>query len=92
MNQAKNRIEKRTYQRYVVSFCLILAVAALIVGKLAGYQLKEYDTYQSLVLNQVTTEYSVNPERGIITDRNGNILATNITVYNVVLSPKDIHG
>lgn len=91
MNQVRNRIEKKTYQRYVVSFCLILAVAAVIVGKLAGYQLKEYDYYQSLVLNQVTTEYSVNPERGIIADRNGNILATNITVYNVVLSPKDIH-
>ena len=36
MNQVKNRIEKKTYQRYVVSFCLILAVAAVIVGKLVG--------------------------------------------------------
>ena len=91
MNQAGNRIEKKTYIRYVVSFCLFLAIAVYVVGQLAGYQLKEYDYYQSQVLNQVTTEYDVNPERGEITDRNGNILATNITVYNVVLSPKDIH-
>ena len=91
MNQSRNRIDKRTYTRYVVSFCVFLLIASAIVGKLAGYQLKDYDTYQSVVLNQVTTEYSVNPERGSITDRNGNILATNITVYNVILSPKDIY-
>jgi len=91
MNEVRNRIEKRTYKRYVLSFCLFLVVAAVVVGKLAGYQLKEYEYYQNQVLNQVTTEYDVNPERGEITDRNGNILATNITVYNVVLSPKDIH-
>ncbi|MBR4961673.1 MAG: PASTA domain-containing protein [Clostridia bacterium] len=91
MNQVRNRIEKRTYKRYVISFCLLLVVSVVIVGKLAGYQLKQYDFFQGAVLNQVTAEYSVNPERGTITDRNGNILATNITVYNVVLSPKDIH-
>lgn len=90
MNRSRNRIDKGTYTRYVVSFCVFLLIAAAIVGKLAGYQLKDYDTYQSIVLNQVTTEYSVNPERGNITDRNGNILATNITVYEVVLSPQDI--
>lgn len=91
MNQSRNRIDKRTYTRYVVSFCVFLLIATAIIGKLAGYQLKDYDTYQSIVLNQVTTEYSVNPERGNITDCNGNLLATNITVYNVILSPKDIH-
>jgi len=91
MNQVRNRIEKKTYRRYVLSFCLLMAVTAVVVGKLAGYQLKEYEKYQNKVLNQVTTQYNVNPERGMISDRNGNILATNITVYNVVLSPKDIH-
>ncbi len=91
MNQSKNRIDKWTYQRYIFFFCILLIVAVALIGKLAGYQLRDYDTYQSIVLNQVTTEYSVNPERGNITDRNGNILATNITVYNVILSPKDIY-
>lgn len=90
MNQGRNRIDKWTHVRYVVFFCFFLAMAAVLIGKLAGYQLRDYDTYQSIVLNQVTTEYSVNPERGSITDRNGNILATNITVYEVVLSPQDI--
>jgi len=90
MQQIRNRITKKTYKRYVISFCLFLAIAVVLVGRLAGYQLTDYDKYQSIVLNQVTTQTDVNPERGNITDRNGNLLATNVTVYNVILSPKDI--
>ncbi len=90
MNQVRNRIEKKTFRRYVVSFCLLLVVAVVIVGRLARYQLKEYEQYQTQVLNQVTHQYEVNPERGEITDRNGNLLATNITVYDVNISPLHI--
>ena len=72
-------------------FCIFLIVGGIIVGHLAYYQLKMYDYYESQVLNQLTIQTEVNPERGTITDRNGNILATNITVYNVILSPSDIH-
>ncbi len=90
MNQVRNRIEKKTFRRYVVSFCLLLSVAVMIIGRLAGYQLKDYELYQTQVLNQVTSQYEVNPERGEITDRNGNLLATNVNVYEVVLSPVDI--
>ena len=74
----------------VCVFAFFLMIAAWIVGRLASYQLKMHDYYQSKVLNQLTIQTEVNPERGTITDRNGNILATNITVYNVLLSPADI--
>ena len=88
---AKIRIDKKTTRRLVWMFVLFLAVGAIIVGYLAYYQLKMYDYYESQVLNQLTIQTEVNPERGTITDRNGNILATNVTVYNVILSPSDIH-
>ena len=71
-------------------FALFLLIAAWVVGRLASYQIKNHDYYQSKVLNQLTIQTEVTPERGTITDRNGNILATNITVYNVILSPYDI--
>jgi len=73
-------------------FCLFAGIAAVIVGFLANYQLKMHEYYQAKVLNQLTIQTEVNPERGIISDRNGNILATNITVYNVIISPRDIHA
>ena len=77
---AKIRIDKKTTRRLVWMFVLFLAVGAIIVGYLAYYQLKMYDYYESQVLNQLTIQTEVNPERGTITDRNGNILATNVTV------------
>lgn len=88
---AKMRVDKKTTRRLFALFCFFVVVAAIIVGHLAYYQLKMYDYYESQVLNQLTIQTEVNPERGTITDRNGNILATNVTVYNVILSPSDIH-
>ncbi|MGN1410827.1 MAG: penicillin-binding transpeptidase domain-containing protein [Eubacteriales bacterium] len=90
MNKGQNRTDRKTMRKMVCIFAFFLMVAAWIVGRLASYQLKMHDYYQSKVLNQLTIQTEVTPERGTITDRNGNILATNITVYNVILSPADI--
>lgn len=90
MNNAQNRTDRKTMYKMVGMFAFFLLVAAWVVGRLADYQIKNHDYYQSKVLNQLTIQTEVTPERGTITDRNGNILATNITVYNVILSPYDI--
>lgn len=86
----RNRIDRKTYRRLAVAFCFFAVIAVIIVGRLAKYQLKDYEYYQSQVLGQLTTETKVNPERGEICDRNGIVLATNKTVYNVIISPNDI--
>ncbi len=91
MGRMKNRTDRKTARRLIVIFLLFVAIAAVVVGRLAKYQLKEHDYYDSRVLNQLTIQTEITPERGTIYDRNGNILATNKTVYNVILSPKDIH-
>ncbi|MBE6598679.1 MAG: PASTA domain-containing protein [Ruminococcaceae bacterium] len=85
-----NRIDKKTTTRLGIVFCFFLAICTVIVAYLANYQLKMNEYYQSQVLNQLTIQTEVNPERGSILDRNGNILAANITVYNVILSPQHI--
>lgn len=90
MSRIKNRTDKKTTARMIVVFGLFLVAAAIIIGRLADYQLNMYGYYQSKVLNQLTIQQEVTPERGNIIDRNGNILATNKTVYNVILSPADI--
>ena len=46
--------------------------------------------YQNKVLSQITTESPVAANRGKIYDRNGNVLATNITTYRVFVSPSGI--
>lgn len=89
MNTRK-RPERRTSRRILGIFCIFAFLACLLTVRLAYLQLIRYNDYESIVLDQLTIDEPVNPERGIITDRNGNILAANITVYDVVLSPADI--
>ena len=90
MDQTKNRTDRKTAIRMILAFLFFILIASVIIGRLARYQIKEHDYYESQVLNQLTIQTDVTPERGTITDRNGVVLATNITVYNVILSPADI--
>lgn len=85
-----NRIDKKTTNTIYMIFCLFAAIAAIIIGRLANLQIRQHDEYQSIVLNQLTRQQEITPERGTITDRNGVVLATNITVYDVILCPDDI--
>lgn len=84
------RTDRVTFIRMVVSFCVFGIMALLVIGSLAKYMIVDYDYYESQVLNQVTSSLYVSPERGDILDRNGNVLATNKTVYTIVISPADI--
>ncbi|MBR6914965.1 MAG: PASTA domain-containing protein [Clostridia bacterium] len=91
MNAEQNRTDRKTYHRLVIAFCLFAVAAAIIIGRLALYQIRDHDYYQDQVLDQITVSADVNPERGDILDTNGNPLATNKTVYNVIISPSDIN-
>ncbi|MBR6914865.1 MAG: hypothetical protein IKN36_00765, partial [Clostridia bacterium] len=91
MDTERNRTDRKTYHRLVIAFCIFVAAAAIIIGRLALYQIRDHDYYQDQVLDQITVSADVNPERGDILDTNGNPLATNKTVYNVIISPSDIN-
>ncbi|MBR3640269.1 MAG: hypothetical protein IKN50_06655, partial [Clostridia bacterium] len=91
MNAEQNRTDRKTYRRLVIAFCLFVFASAIIIGRLALYQIRDHEYYQDQVLDQITVSADVNPERGDILDTNGNPLATNKTVYNVIISPSDIN-
>lgn len=84
------RIERRTEWRGFVFFGIFVLLAAFLITALFRLQVVEYEAYQERVLDQLTVETEVNPARGIITDRNGNVLATNVSTYTVIISPQDI--
>lgn len=84
------RIDRKTVQRALIILMIFCVAACAVVIALFQLQILHYDEYEKQVLDQMTYETEVNPERGIIYDRNGNILATNITVYLVFISPEDI--
>ncbi len=76
--------------RALVLMGLFIAAACVLVYALFDLQILQYEYYRKEVLDQLTYETEVNPERGNIYDTNGNILATNATVYLVFISPQDI--
>jgi len=84
------RISRQINFRAMLMILPFLAVAVYLIYVLFQLQIVDHEKYREKVLNQMTYETEVNPERGTIYDRNGNILATNMTVYLVFISPDDI--
>ena len=87
---AKHSISTEAVRRSTWLGILIFAVFAVLLIRILLIQTVNFETYQSKVLSQITTESPVPAARGKIYDRNGNVLATNITTYRVFISPSGI--
>ena len=71
----------------------LIAVAFLILAfRIFILQTENYEKYQKEVISQMTTESVIPADRGDIYDTNGVLLATDVTVYRVFISPKDIQS
>ncbi len=90
MAEKRTRIRRKTVTRSNLIVFIFAAVAVAIVAKLVYLQIVQYDYYHEKVMNEITVETEINPERGVIYDTNGNILAANSTVYLCFISPQDI--
>ena len=72
--------------------CIALTVIfALLVLRILIYQTVNHDEYEKKVLDQMTQESNLVADRGEIYDRNGVLLATNITTYRLLLDPSVIN-
>lgn len=70
---------------------LFIICGVVIIGRLFYLQIIKYDDFHLMVKDETTYNQTVNPERGIIYDADGNILAGNIPVYTCFISPAEIH-
>ena len=68
----------------------LIVVFTLLLIRIFWIQTVDYDRYQAKVIEQMTTESTVNAKRGNIYDRNGVLIATNISTYRVFISPSTI--
>jgi len=86
--KTKKFTRKMKIKMMIVFFVLIIILAALGV-KLSFINYSNEDEYTKLVLEQQQESSTTIPfKRGDILDRNGNVLATSIKVYNLILDPK----
>lgn len=80
----------KTAKRSVALLLVFVLVGITVCAELFKLQILGYDDYQNSVIEQLTVETNVNPERGIIYDTNGKVLATNQTVWTLYIMPKSI--
>lgn len=90
MAERRKRINRRIWSRSGMILLVFALAVCAIAAKLVYLQIVQYDYYKGLVVDEITMETEVNPERGTIYDNSGNILATNKTVYLCFISPQDI--
>ncbi len=87
---ANETVSTSAIRRSTVMGLCVFGIFALLLIRILIIQTVNFDKYQSKVINQMTTESPVAADRGKIYDRNGNVLATNITTYRVFISPSSI--
>ena len=85
-----NSISHERLKRATTILVGIMLVFAILLGRIFWIQTVDFDKYLSNVIDQITTQSAVSAERGTIYDKNGNILATNITTYRIFISPSSI--
>lgn len=95
----KPNISIRTYREELSGFHQRAWVAAILVGlaftllfaRLAYLQIWRYDYFHTLAENNRITIVPVAPNRGIILDSHGEVLAHNYAAYTLELTPGKIH-
>jgi len=76
----------RLWTIYIV-FGLVLVI---FFSRLFGLQIVDYETYLQYSDNNRTKIVSEAPQRGIIYDRNGYVLARNIASYTIAITPANL--
>ncbi|MCX7121260.1 MAG: penicillin-binding protein 2 [Gammaproteobacteria bacterium] len=78
---------KRFFKRSIVCATIILSLFFLLFLRLIFLQLFEHHFYATLSDRNVISIIPVKPDRGLIYDRNGVLLAKNIPVYSLMVTP-----
>lgn len=81
--------------RAVVSFVGIVFMMGILVANLYNIQINQYQDYKTRSNDNRIKVVPIAPNRGLIYDRNGRLLAENRPVFNLEITPeqvKDIDG
>lgn len=85
---AKTNIETKKRIRLVLIFYFIILM--VLIGRLFFWQIVRGSDMREEAYAQQTKNRTISPKRGIIYDRNGEVLAESITVETISVTPKNI--
>lgn len=80
----------RYQSRLQVAAAFVLVAFGVLLARLLVLQTVQYEYYHTLAESNRISLVPTPPNRGLITDRNGVVLAENRAVYTVVVYPKDV--
>ena len=86
LHTAKNE----TLRRAAILGGLVSLAFVFLLLRILILQTVEYEKYQAKVISQITTQTTIEADRGAIYDANGILLAGNVTTYRVFISPRTI--
>ncbi len=85
--------ERRLFQRRaLVALAMVLLLIGGLLARMYQLQVVEHQTYITLSDKNRVQVQSVPPTRGLIYDRNGDLLAENRPVFSVTIVPERVPG
>ena len=85
---AKTNLESKKRLRIFLIFYFIIIV--VLLGRIFYWQVVRGSDMREEAYAQQTKNRKISPKRGIIYDRNGEVLAESITVESISITPKNI--
>ena len=79
-------------RRALVSFIGVLALSVILILNLYDLQVVNYDSYQTRSNGNRIKLLPLPPTRGLIYDRNGQILAENLTFFGLYIVPEKVEN
>ncbi|GAL19772.1 penicillin-binding protein 2 [Vibrio maritimus] len=86
-HQAEARLFK---SRAIVAFVAIVAMVLVLVANLYNIQVNQYQDYKTRSNDNRIKVVPIAPNRGLIYDRNGILLAENRPVFNLEITPEKV--
>ncbi len=77
--------QKLFLNRAIVLSIIMFLLFGLLLARFAALQVLDYQTYQKISEQNRIQIQSISPPRGLISDTRGELLAGNITVYNLAV-------
>ena len=82
--------DTKTLKRAAVLGGMVSLAFVFLLLRILILQTVEYEKYQAKVISQITTQTTIEADRGAIYDANGILIAGNMTTYRVFISPRTI--
>lgn len=77
-------------RRALIAFLGVLGLTAILLTNLYHLQIRDYESYQTRSNGNRIKLLPISPTRGLIYDRNGKVLAENITFFGLYIVPEKV--